>query len=92
MHAPFEREGDLLRTLISFFKGFFLFWYAFLIGDDWIGAAIIMGGFAGTFGLLEVDAPAFWLLPLAVVLSVTSSLFRTFRSRSGPSSGVDRKK
>jgi len=65
-----------MKKPIPLLRGFLLFWYAFLIGDDWIGAAIILGGFAGTFELLRLHAPAFWLLPFAVLLSLSVSLLK----------------
>jgi hypothetical protein len=65
-----------MKKPILLLRGFFLFWYTFLIGDDWMGAIMILGGFAGTFELLRLRTPAFWLLPFAVLLSLSVSLLR----------------
>jgi len=62
---------------------FFLFWYRFLIGDDWVGAAVIVVGLIGTYALLKVGVTAYWFLPLVVMFSLSLSLFRQARSRSG---------
>lgn len=69
---------------MSYVKAFILFWYDFLIGDDWLGAAIAIAGFAGTWGLTRAGLPAFWLLPLAVPVSVGVSLWRRARVRQSP--------
>ncbi len=67
--------------MLDYLRSFGLFWYRFLIGDDWIGAAIILAGFAGTY-LLVTRFDSYWLLPLSVLVSVTVSLYRAFRSES----------
>ncbi len=46
------------------------FWYEFVIGDDWVGAAGVAVLIAGAWGLLQAGARAFWLGP-AVVVTVT---------------------
>ncbi len=66
-----------------YLKKFGLFWYRFLIGDDWIGAAIIITGLIGTYALLKAKIAAYWFLPLVVMLSLSLSLFRQARSRLG---------
>jgi len=65
-----------------YLKKFGLFWYKFLIGDDWVGAAVILPGMIGTYGLLKANIDAYWLLPLIVMFSLSLSLFR--QARSGP--------
>ncbi len=66
-----------------YLKKFGLFWYRFLIGDDWVGAAIIIAGLFGTYTLLKVKIAAYWFLPLIVMFSLSLSLLRQARSRSG---------
>ncbi len=65
-----------------YLKQFSLFWYKFLIGEDWVGAAIVMVGLIVTYGLLKADLDVYWLLPVVVMFSISLSLFR--QSRSGP--------
>ncbi len=65
---------------MRYLKKFFLFWYGFLIGDDWLGAAIILAGCMGTYELSKNGTDAYWFLPLIVLLSVAVSLMRQVRS------------
>ena len=67
---------------MSYLKKFGLFWYRFLIGDDWVGAAIVIAGLIVTYGLLKAEITAYWFLPLVVMFSLSLSLFR--QARSGP--------
>ena len=60
-------------------RGFGAFWWDFVVGDDWrvaVGVAIAIGA---TAGLAATDEPAWWLLPLAVVLLLYVSLRRAAR-------------
>jgi hypothetical protein len=57
------------------------FWYDFVIGDDWVVAAGVVIGLAGTFGLHEAGVPAWWLLPLVLFALLPVSLQRAV---SGP--------
>jgi len=68
---------------MSYLKKFGLFWYRFLIGDDWVGAAIVIAGLIVTYGLLKTSVTAYWSLPLAVMFSLSLSLFRQARSKPG---------
>jgi hypothetical protein len=52
------------------------FWYDFVIGDDWVVAAGVVIGLAGTFGLHEAGVAAWWLLPLVLVALLPVSLQR----------------
>ena len=66
-----------------YLKKFGLFWYRFLIGEDWLGAAVVIAGLIGTYGLLKANVTAYWFLPLVVMFSLSLSLFRQARSRPG---------
>ena len=55
-------------------RAFVLFWVDYIIGDDWAVAAAIGVALLATWGLVEADLPAWWLLPLAVVGAVGRSL------------------
>jgi hypothetical protein len=52
------------------------FWYDFVIGDDWVVAAGVVIGLAGTCGLHEAGVTAWWLLPLVLVVLLPVSLQR----------------
>jgi uncharacterized membrane protein len=60
----------------GYLKKFGLFWYQFLIGDDWIGAVITVCGFIGTYFLANARLIALWLLPVLLMLSLSQSLVR----------------
>ena len=49
----------------------------FVIGDDWRVAARIAVALLATWGLVEADVLAWWLLPLAVLYATVRSLHRT---------------
>jgi hypothetical protein len=57
-------------------KRFVVFWWDFLVGDDWRVAAGIMLGLGLTALLATTSLPAWWLLPLAVAGVLWLSLRR----------------
>jgi hypothetical protein len=65
-----------MRYLMVFLK----FWYDFIIGDDWTIAASIGVAIAVTFWLVHSNIQAWWLLPLAAILTLGVSLWRTARA------------
>ena len=56
-------------------RSFGAFWYDFVIGDDWRGAAVVVLALALT-GLLvhEAGVNAWWLLPAGVIAALGWSL------------------
>jgi hypothetical protein len=68
-----------VRTTWSWLKGLALFWYDFLVGDDWtiaVGVAVVLGA---TYGILQTSVPAWWLLPLGTVTILAVSVVRANR-------------
>lgn len=61
---------------MEYIKRFFVFIYDFLVGDDLWGAVIVLLGFAGTYFLAQANIVAFWLVPLAVLISLSENLWR----------------
>lgn len=65
--------------MISRLKAFGLFWYDFVVGDDWRVALGVVAALAITYGVVKAGVPAWWVLPLAVVALLTMSLLRATR-------------
>ena len=62
---------------MSFMRSFLRFWYDFIIGDDWRGAAVVAAALASTALLVHVaSVNAWWLLPIAVIAALGWSLRR----------------
>ena len=58
-------------------KSFGLFWYDFVIGDDWHVAAIVVAMLSVTALLVHVaGVNAWWLLPLGAFAALAWSLHR----------------
>jgi hypothetical protein len=61
-------------------RSFALFWWDFIVGDDWRVAAGIACALALTGVLTHYGLSAWWLLPLAVAVLLGRSLQRAARS------------
>jgi hypothetical protein len=64
---------------MKYIRGFVLFWYDFIVGDDWRVAAGIILAFAGTAGLAALDIAAWWLMPVAALALLSFSLWQATR-------------
>jgi hypothetical protein len=64
---------------MKYVRGFVLFWYDFIVGDDWRVAAGIILAFAGTAGLAALDVAAWWLMPVAALALLSVSLRQATR-------------
>ena len=63
-------------------KAFALFWWDFLIGDDWAVAAAVTAGLAGTYVLDHVARiPSWWLMPVVVLVILPVSIRRMMPKR-----------
>ncbi len=62
-------------------QAFAAFWYDFIIGDDWLVAAGVMAGLALTYWVSRTAVPAWWLMPLFLLLMLPASLWRAARRR-----------
>ena len=65
---------------MSRLRRFGRFWWDFVVGDDWIVAALIAVGIGATAALAAANVTAWWLLPLVVPLVLWLSLRRAIRS------------
>jgi hypothetical protein len=66
---------------MKYITGFFEFWYDFIVGDDWTVAAGVIVALAITALLAHNNIAAWWLMPLAVALMLTESLWRVARGK-----------
>jgi hypothetical protein len=60
-------------------RAFAAFWYDFVIGDDWLVAAGVVISLALTYALSQTAVPAWWLVPLSLMLLLPVSLWRAVR-------------
>jgi membrane protein implicated in regulation of membrane protease activity len=67
---------------MKYVKSFLLFWYDFIIGDDWMIAAGVVIALAVSIVLARRDLNAWWVMLVAVVVMLVVSLWRETR-RSG---------
>lgn len=59
------------------------FWYDFIVGDDWRGAAAVAVALAVTVLLVQVaGVNAWWLMPVCVFAALAWSLRRGVTGRS----------
>jgi UDP-N-acetylmuramyl pentapeptide phosphotransferase/UDP-N-acetylglucosamine-1-phosphate transferase len=68
--------------VIARLKGFAKFWYDFFVGDDWTVAVGVVLALAATYGLSRAGVPAWWIMPVAVVILLSASVRRAARSRN----------
>lgn len=61
---------------MKYITGFFQFWYDFIVGDDWTVTAVVVVALALTALLAHNAIAAWWLMPLAVALVLSASLWR----------------
>jgi hypothetical protein len=60
-------------------RGFFAFWYGFIVGDDWTVAVGVIAALGVTSLLAHTGAPAWWVLPAAVASVLCVSAVRLAR-------------
>lgn len=63
--------------LVAWLRSFGAFWYDFVVGDDWRGAAAVLAALAATALVIHfAGVDAWWLLPLFVLVALGWSLRR----------------
>jgi hypothetical protein len=65
-------------------RAFAAFWWDFVVGDDWRLAVGVVLALALTAALAGAGLPAWWFLPVAVLLLLAMSLRRTAHPRRKP--------
>jgi len=71
-----------MTRVIRWVLGFGRFWYRFIIGDDWTVAAAVAIGLAITALLNAAHVPAWWVIPLFVIVILRLSVQRSKRTRN----------
>jgi hypothetical protein len=64
---------------MRYLKSFLLFWYDFIVGDDWVIAVGVVLALVASALLARRDLNAWWLMPVAVVVMLVVSLWRETR-------------
>lgn len=72
-----------MNLIVRMLRGFFGFWYSFVIGDDWVGAAGVAVLIGGSWLLVHFGVTAFWYGPLAIAATAVALVRRGLR-RSAP--------
>ena len=67
--------------MVSRIKAFGAFAYDFVIGDDWVVAAVVIAGLAATYGLSHASVASWWLIPVLLTVLQPVSLWRAIRKR-----------
>ena len=65
-----------MRLVLVFLR----FWYDFIVGDDWLVAAGIVGAIGLTALIADRGVQAWWVMPLCVVALLAGSLWRASRA------------
>jgi hypothetical protein len=60
-------------------KAFAMFWYDFIVGDDWTVAAGVVMALTATSALTHARVNAWWLLPVAAAGLLAVSVLRAAR-------------
>jgi hypothetical protein len=69
--------------MMTYLKNFLLFWYDFIVGDDWMIAASVVMALVLSAALAHRGLNAWWVMLVSVVVMLAASLWReTRRSRS----------
>ena len=61
---------------MSKLRAFGMFWWDFVVGDDWVAAAGVVIAIGATAVLVAAGVDAWWLMPLAVVALLALTLRR----------------
>lgn len=72
------------RTVGRGLRAFGAFWWDFIVGDDWRVAVGVVLALVVTGLLAHRGAPAWWVLPVAVLGILTASVLSAARSARRP--------
>jgi len=71
---------------MMYLKNFLLFWYDFIVGDDWMIAAGVDDGAVLSAALARRGLNAWWVMLVTVVVMLAASLWRRRAGRRSRSS------
>ena len=63
-------------------RAFGAFWYDFVIGDDWRGAAVVAAAIAAPAARVAAGVNSWWLLPVSALAALGWSLRRATAGKS----------
>jgi hypothetical protein len=64
---------------VKYLRAFALFWWNFIVGDDWQVAAGVAVSLVATWLLAHHGVNAWWLMPPALAIVTAGSLCRAVR-------------
>lgn len=64
---------------MRYLRNFFLFWYDFIVGDDWMIAAGVVIVLIVTGLLVQLGLNAWWVMPVAAAVLLAASIWRETR-------------
>jgi hypothetical protein len=64
---------------MAYLKRFLLFWFDFIVGDDWMLAAGVVIALFATAQLWQSGLSAWWLMPVSVAALLAMSIWREIR-------------
>ena len=67
---------------MRYLKQFLLFWYGFIVGDDWVVAVGVGAALLLLTQLVSRRINAWWLMPLAIAALLALSLWRETQKKS----------
>ena len=65
---------------MKWLAGFGRFWWDFVVGDDWLAAALVAIAIGITAGIAHDGVTAWWLMPVAALFVLWLSLRRAIRA------------
>ena len=68
-----------MGALGRWLRSFGAFWWEFIVGDEWRVAVGVIAALAGTAGLAAARVPAWWFLPVTVLVTLGVSMRRAIR-------------
>jgi len=70
---------NVLTSAVRFVRGFFAFWYDFIVGDDWRVAVVVVVAFAVTALGAHHGLAMWWFMPVVVAVGLSTSVLQVAR-------------